>query len=67
MQLKEKGDAPSYETVLADLKARDAQDMNRAVDPLRPTEDAVIVDTTGLTFDEAVAEIIRVVKEKYHE
>lgn len=67
VQLKEKGDAPSYETVLADLKARDAQDMNRAVDPLRPTEDAVIVDTTGLTFDEAVAEIIRVVKEKYHE
>ncbi|MGN0794247.1 MAG: (d)CMP kinase [Aristaeellaceae bacterium] len=67
VQLKEKGDAPSYETVLADLKARDAQDMNRAVDPLRPTEDAVIVDTTGLTFDEAVAEIIRIVKEKYHE
>ena len=38
--------------------------MNRAVDPLRPAEDAVIVDTTGLTFEESVEKILSVVKER---
>ncbi len=67
LEMQQKGDTTPYETVLADLRARDEQDMNREVDPLRPTEDAVIVDSTGIGFDEVVAQIIRIVKEKYHE
>ncbi len=59
-----RGGAETYEQVLADLKRRDAQDMNRAVDPLRPAEDAVTVDTTALTFEETVAAILAIVKEK---
>lgn len=57
-ELKAKGSDESYEQVLRDLQARDAQDMNREIDPLRPAEDSVIVDTTGLSFDESVQKII---------
>lgn len=63
-QLKEKGTEMPYEQVLEDLERRDHQDMNRAVDPLRPAEDAVVVDTTGLTFEESVEKILAVIKER---
>ncbi len=61
--LQDKGDDTPYEKVLADLKARDWQDSHREVDPLRQAEDAVVVDTTHLNFDETVAEILRIVRE----
>lgn len=67
LELQQKGDASTYEEVLADLKARDEQDMNRAVTPLRPAEDAVIVDSTALDFDQVVQAILNIVKEKHHE
>lgn len=67
LEMKQKGDDVAYETVLEDLRARDDQDMNRQVDPLRPTEDAVIVDSTSLDFDQVVDKIIEIVKEKFHE
>ena len=66
-EMKDKPDAPSYEEVLRDLRARDAQDMNREVDPLRPTEDAVIVDSTEMNFEQVVEYILRIVEEKTHE
>ena len=66
-ELKDKPDAPSYEEVLRDLRARDEQDMNREVDPLRPTEDAVIVDTTEMNFEQVVQYILNIVEEKTHE
>ena len=53
-----------YAQVLADLHKRDEQDMNRTVDPLRAAEDAVVVDTTHMTFDESVEAILRVVEAK---
>jgi CMP/dCMP kinase len=64
LEMTAKGMAADYETVLCELRARDAQDMNRAVDPLRPAEDAVTVDTTNMSFDEVVSEILRIVAEK---
>lgn len=67
LEMQQRGDDTPYETVLKDLRARDEQDMNREIDPLRPTEDATIVDSTHLTFDEVVSEIVRIAKEKYHE
>ncbi len=66
-EMKDKPDAPSYEEVLRDLRARDEQDMNREVDPLRPTEDAVIVDSTDMNFEQVVAYILNIVEEKTHE
>lgn len=67
LEMCQKGDNTPFEKVLEDLIARDAQDMNREVDPLRPTEDAVILDTTELDFEQSVAAVLRIVKEKYHE
>ncbi len=66
LELSQRGDPSTYEQVLNELKARDAQDMNRSVTPLRPAEDAVIVDTTELDFDRTVEAILAIVKEKYH-
>ena len=57
LQLREKGGTETYEEVLADLNRRDEQDMNRAVDPLRPAEDSVTVDSTHLSFDQVVDRI----------
>ncbi len=63
-QLRERGEEVSFQQVLEDLKQRDAQDMGRKVDPLRPAEDAVIVDTTGLTFEASIEKILQVIKER---
>ena len=41
--------------VLAELRERDARDMGRADAPLRPAEDAVLIDTTDMTIEQAVA------------
>ena len=63
-EMKDKPDAPSYEEVLRDLRARDEQDMNREVDPLRPTEDAVIVDSSDMNFNQVVEYILKIVEDK---
>lgn len=49
--------------VLAEVKERDARDMGRADAPLRPAEDAVVIDTTGLGIEEAVAAACEIVAE----
>ena len=64
--MQEKGLKDSYEEVLSELKKRDDQDMHRAVEPLRKAEDAVLVDTTKMDFDESVNMILRIVEEKKH-
>ena len=58
-QLLEKGETADFAEVLAEVNARDEQDMNRAVDPLRQAEDAVVVDSSDLTFEETVQAILR--------
>lgn len=67
LEMQAKGDTTPYEDVLRDLRARDEQDMNREVDPLRPTEDAVIVDSTDMNFEQVVDYILSIVEEKTHE
>lgn len=59
------GDNTPYEKVLEALIARDHQDMNRATDPLRQAEDAVLVDTTQLNFEESVEAVLRIVGQVY--
>ena len=58
-QLLEKGETADFAEVLAEVNARDEQDMNRAVDPLRQAEDAIVVDSSNLTFEETVQAILR--------
>lgn len=62
LELVEKGMATSRETVLADVRERDARDMERAEAPLRPAEDAVIVDTSEMSIEAAVAAAIAAVE-----
>ena len=66
LELQQKGAPDTYEQVLRDLKARDEQDTHRVVDPLRAAEDAVVVDTTSLNFDQVVEAILAIVEEKAH-
>lgn len=63
-ELQEKGATDTYEEVLADLAERDYNDSHRAVAPLKPAEDSVLVDTSALTLSESVEKIIEVIKEK---
>lgn len=53
-ELKVKGDAPSYEKVLEDIKVRDYNDSHRAFAPLKQANDAVLVDTTNMSIDEVI-------------
>ena len=64
LELQQKGLPDAYEEVLKALKERDHQDMNRAVEPLRQAEDAVLVDSTDLDFDQVVERILEIVEEK---
>lgn len=61
---KLKGQESDYETVLADIKQRDYNDSHRKVAPLKKADDAIELETTTLTIDEVVAEVIKIVKEK---
>ena len=53
-----------YPTVLADVRRRDHLDSTRAVSPLRPAEDAVIVDTSDMTQDQVVAHLLDLVEQR---
>ena len=61
-ELTAKGMDIAYETVLADVKERDARDRSRATAPLVPADDAVLLDTSDLTVDEAVAQAIVIIE-----
>lgn len=57
-QLKEKGVSVNFDDLLREIMARDARDAQRAVAPLRPADDAVLIDTSGIGIDEVVARVL---------
>ena len=57
-ELQEKGDASSYEEILADINKRDYNDSHREIAPLKQADDAVLVDSTSMTIDEVVEKIV---------
>ncbi|WP_434288887.1 (d)CMP kinase [Celeribacter sp. SCSIO 80788] len=61
-ELTGKGEDVSVEEVLADLRERDERDAARATAPLKPAEDAVVIDTTEMSIDEAVAKVIALIE-----
>ena len=63
-ELQAKGAADTFEEVLADLKRRDYNDSHRAVAPLKPAENSVLVDTTELNLEESVEKVIAVIQER---
>lgn len=64
-QLMEKGISASLPALVADLKARDEQDSNRSVSPLKPATDAVFLDTTSMGIDEVTAKVLALAKQIY--
>jgi cytidylate kinase len=56
-ELLERGENSSLEAVLADLKKRDEMDIHRTVSPLKPAEDAIIIDTENLSLEQVVDKI----------
>jgi len=64
-ELRGKGIEEPYERVLADVLARDEQDTNRPIAPLRPAQDSVLIDSTGMTLEETIQTVIdTITKEK---
>lgn len=57
-QLISKGLGASLEAILDDIRARDDRDMNRAVAPLKPAPDAIILDSTKMTIDEVLLAVL---------
>jgi len=57
-QLIEKGISGNIESLLLDIRERDARDTGRAVAPLAPAADAVVLDTTGMSVTEAVGFVV---------
>ena len=62
-ELIEKGQLVEFKDVLDDLIKRDYNDSHREVAPLRPAEDGVIVDTSGLNLAESINKVIQVIEE----
>jgi len=60
-QLKEKGESVNLTRLFKEIKARDLRDQSRSVAPLRPAEDAVIIDSTDLSIDEVFERIVSLI------
>lgn len=63
-QLKDGDVAADFDQVLADIQERDERDSSRAVAPLKPAEDAVIIDTTELSIDDVFTQAVALVKDR---
>jgi len=63
-ELKEKGINQPIEEVVAEIIRRDEQDSQREIAPLKPAEDAIIIDTSNLTIDDVISKMYQIVYEK---
>ena len=66
--IREDGETPDGATlasVAAEIATRDEMDMNRPISPLKPADDATIVDTTGLGIDEVVELIVETLRTRW--
>lgn len=63
-ELLERGEQVGFEAVLSDIVERDRRDSTRAVSPLRPAEDSILVDTTDKSLEESFAVLLRTIREK---
>ncbi len=61
LEMEQKGQKADFETVKKDMAYRDKNDSEREFAPLRQAEDAVLLDTTELTFDEVVAAVTDII------
>lgn len=65
LELQGRGDKKAtYESVLQDIRERDARDQTRAIAPLKPAQDAVWLDTSALSIEQSIAAIKKIVEER---
>jgi len=64
IELEQKGNPTPYEEVLRDIQYRDQQDSSRAVAPLKPAEDAVILDNSDFSAEQTLEAVLRIIAEK---
>jgi CMP/dCMP kinase len=63
-QLKEKGVAANLAALSLEIAERDQRDMSRAISPLVPSADAVVMDTTGMSVDAVVGRVLKIARER---
>ena len=64
IELRERGTPRPYEQVLEEMRQRDYNDTHRSAAPLRAAEDAVIVDTSSLDFQQSKERLLEIIREK---
>ena len=57
-------DCPSFETILKDIQQRDHNDTTRTVGPLKQADDAVLLDTDGMTIAQQVSKVVKLARER---
>jgi cytidylate kinase len=64
-QLIDKGNADNLAALSRDIAERDARDSTRAVAPLRPAPDAVVIDTTGIAVADIVGQVLGLARDRF--
>ncbi len=64
LELESRGEQPDYDKILADVVARDERDMNRADAPLKPAQDALLLDTSELDIDAVFLRAVDLIEER---
>ena len=63
-QLQNKGINGNFAQILAEIQERDFRDRNREVAPLKPADDALLLDSTTLSIDEVIAQALDYIQQK---
>ncbi len=66
LQLQNSGINCNYDEILKDVNLRDIADTTREIAPLKKAPDAILVDTSSLSLDESIQEIIEIINNKLH-
>nr|WP_325194537.1 (d)CMP kinase [uncultured Oscillibacter sp.] len=64
LELEQRGTPEPYEKILKEIEQRDWDDTHRAAAPLRQAEDAVLLDTTELNFEESREALLKLIRER---
>ena len=64
LELEQRGTPKPYDEVLAEIEQRDYNDSHRAIAPLAQAEDAALVDTSGLDFEQSRALLLKTIRER---
>lgn len=67
LENQERGLAVDFDTIKKDIEQRDYQDMNRDISPLKKADDAIVLDTSDLSLQEVVDQVLKLVAKKIKE